>query len=523
MPGGLAQWWQQIIAVGARLPEPKGQESWLLDCLYRNQHTEYGRKYLFSKMQSQQDYCSSVPVIAYEQAAKWIQRVADGEQDVLFSGRARAVELTGGSSGGRKIIPYSDHSIVDFRQVLLPWLMRLIVQNVTNGSAYWSIGPVSREQSHTAGGIPIGMEDGAYLGADVIELMGKVAAVPAWVAAARDIEHWQQLTLYYLLRRVDLELISVWSPTFFLSLLHGLQQQSTELSRLLRLGVKETPANPYLPADRQALRRFEKYLDNEDPRMLWPALKLVSCWADGSSAFYFKQLQDKLYYAQFQPKGLLATEAVVTVPDEDGRCLLAEGSGFFEFIADDSFYLSHQLELGQNYELVITTSGGLYRYRTGDCVKCEGYKENVKGNTPVLRFMGRLGLVSDMVGEKLTEDFVTACLEGISGFRVLVPAPVETPGYVLVVDVAHDPMSDNICERLDQRLKNNPQYAYARSIGQLNKVTLLKARQPLQQYLNRLSTVEGRSLGDIKLHALLTDADWLQTFKVVGAGEETGV
>ena len=57
--------------------------------------------------------------------------------------------------------------------------------------------------------------------------------------------------------------------------------------------------------------------------------------------------------------------------------------------------LSHQLEIGQEYELVITNQAGLVRYRIGDVVKLERFENT----TPVVSFQYRLGQLLN-VGEK---------------------------------------------------------------------------------------------------------------------------
>ena len=85
-----------------------------------------------------------------------------------------------------------------------------------------------------------------------------------------------------------------------------------------------------------------------------------------------------------QPKGLLATEAIVTLPF---RCLtpLAVRSHFFEFLRDGRPYLAHQLVPGEVYSVVVTTGGGLYRYRLEDKVQVNGFVER----TPSLAFLGK--------------------------------------------------------------------------------------------------------------------------------------
>src|SRR6185312_14987455 len=173
----------------------------------------------------------------------------------------------------------------------------------------------------------------------------------------------------------------------------------------------------------------------------------------------------------------LSTEGIVTVPDEDGHPLLVSSSGFYEFRdRDGHVWGAHQLVVGERYEVIMTTSGGLYRYRTLDCVEYEG---QVRGR-PILRFAGRLGLVCDMVGEKLSDEFVETCMTDIRGFRMLIPSKNPTPSYVLVIDKADAQPAELLRSSVEERLSTNPQYAYARRIGQLNPLSVCQVSSPLE-------------------------------------------
>jgi len=163
--------------------------------------------------------------------------------------------------------------------------------------------------------------------------------------------------------------------------------------------------------------------DLDDPVKLWPRLKVVSCWASAASKPFAAELAARLPHATLQPKGLLSTECVVTTP------LGITPHGHFEF--------------GDDGEVIATTASGLYRYRTGDLLR-DG------------EFIGRKGIVSDLVGEKLTEPFVATCLENVRGY--LFP---EGRGYVVAAETAVD------LDDVERKLCANPQYAYARKLGQL--------------------------------------------------------
>lgn len=503
--------WDALAELGDRIrcsgALQSRQEAWLRNCLLRNQSASYLKDFGINDQTSAEAFRQKIPLTSYDNLLPFIERIGRGEENVLFTDQAVAFERTGGSSGGSKLIPYSAHSLADFRTAILPWLSDAINGHaIKSGCAYWSISPATRPMEATSGGIPVGLPDGAYLGNEALPTFVELSAVPPWVGSLQSVAEWNMATLYSLLRRNDLALISVWSPTFFLLLLDTLGREHVKLADLLRLGGKI--AGHELPPDAATLNRLEQYVSNPDTRILWPDLKLVSCWADASSRPYFNELQQRFPHAVFQGKGLLATEGVTTIPNLHGQPVLAADSGFFEFIGtQNTAYFSWELQPGQPYEVVMTTSGGLYRYRTGDIVLCEEYS----GDLPVLRFQGRQGLTSDMVGEKLTEQFVASCLEEIPGFRMLIPRAHGIPKYILILDQHNSCDPDSLGEKIEGRLSRNPQYAYARRLGQLEPLAVLSVRRPLELFVQRM-TRNGARLGDIKIPSLRPETDWLDTF-----------
>lgn len=504
--------WQHLQMLGKQVWQ-KGsareqQAHWLSECLNRNRETEYGRHCGFDTVHTIEAFRAQVPVVDYQDLVPWIERAANGEADILFAGVPVTFECTGGSTGGSKRIPYSTSSLADFRVAILPWLSDVIdTYGFGEGCAYWAISPAVRGSKQTAGGIPIGLPDAAYLGNDAIEAFIGTLALPERVGAITNFNDWQLVTLYWLIRREDIELISVWSPTYLLSLITTLKQRAAEIEAIFLDGIEISGLE--LPSHLPAYRRLQEYLESHDTKRLWPKLKLVSCWADASSRPFFDELRMQIPHADFQPKGLMSTEGVVTVPDKEGRPVLATRSGFYEFIDDgDAIWLAHELKHGECYEVVMTTSGGLYRYRTGDRVICEGYA----GELPILRFSGRRGVVSDLVGEKLTDDFIAKCLKNIPGFRMLVPSVDGTPKYILVLDDCSDIAAEPLILSLEAALSKNPQYAYARRLGQLAPVEVRYISDPLKTFIAH-NVDRGTSIGDVKMPSLCPDLNILETFR----------
>jgi hypothetical protein len=448
---------------------------WLETMLARNAWTAYLRAY--GSPRTMDEFRERVPVVCYEELTPWLDHMRSGEtrlrmparrkrsdcdersgRDVLFAGYPIAFERTGGSTGAAKLIPYSADGLLDFQRCVVPWLQTVVNTHGITGRAYFSISPATR-QPEQIGGIPVGLPDGAYLGDIAGAVLAEMTAVPFGVAAIDDVALWRSETMRHLSAAHDLELISVWSPTFLLSLLDQV----------------------------------------DNPHLLWPRLKVVSCWASAASKPFADALAARLPQAHLQPKGLLSTETVVTVPDRDDRPVLTE-HGLFEFERDGRLYLHDELTESSLYEVIATTASGLYRYRTGDLVRYEGRSSS---GLPILEFAGRGNAVSDLVGEKLTEPFVAACLEDVPGFRLLVPAS-DSNGYVLLAEADATVSIDDV----ERRLCGNPQYAYARRLGQLAALRLMPVSRLYDRYA-RIQAEQGVRLGDVKPAALRNELSWI--------------
>lgn len=443
------------------LPAEENLPTWLSQLLSRNADTAYLRT--FGCLRTLQDFRDRVPTCDYDDVLPYLERVQAGERDVLFAGPPIAYERTGGSSGGAKLIPYSREGLFDFQACIVPWLARTVKRYAITGQAYFSISPATR-QAENIGPVPVGLSDADYLGERAGRALAAMTAVPLEVGAISDLRRWREATIAHLKAARNLELISVWSPTFLLRLLE----------------------------------------DIPDVKALWPRLKVISCWASGPARRYADQLGRLLPQAEIQPKGLLSTEAIITVPDVDAKPVLV-GRGFVEFALGDRLLLEDELSLGAEYEVVVTTASGLYRYRTGDRVRFDG--RNGSGR-PILEFVGRDALTCDLVGEKLTENFVARCMDSIPGFAMLVP-DLSNPGYVLVCEQAPTPVQIGSFEG---RLHANPQYDYARKLGQLAPLRVL-VHPSAFAVVERVMLAKGTRLGDIKPITLRKDAHWLPLFE----------
>ena len=495
----------------AELQHPETVQLQLLKTILTdNKNTVVGQKYNFSNIENYQQFSTAIPIQTYEDLSPYIQRMVEGETNVLSAEPVIAFEMTGGSTKGSKLIPYTEAGLTAIQRAILPWLGDLLKSRpgIKKGRTYWAISPVSRPPKKTAGGVKIGMSsDAVYFGEELVMSIGQLLAIPPEFALISDIDEWRYLTALFLLATEDLTLISVWSPTFLLELIEEMKNKSDRLLQDIATGKDNLPQNPA----RAKLLETALSKTTIDSQKIWQNLDTISCWQDAAAKAFIPQLQETFPHVWLEGKGLISTEAVVSLPMSGcSYPVLAINSGFYEFIdSENRPHLCHELNEGEVYRIVVTTAAGLYRYDLGDRVKVRGWK----GGTPLLEFMGRSGMVSDLCGEKLTEEFVLDKLANIRGFRMLAPSIEGKPHYALFLDAKEYGENDAviISQELDKSLEANPQYQYARKLKQLGEIKAYLVKNPMKLYLN-YAVSRGQRLGDIKPPVLSRETGWESRF-----------
>ena len=518
------------------------QSQLLRSIVAQNKDTWFGKSHNFSSIWDVGDFQKAVPLTTYEDYVEPIQRIAQGDASVLTFEPIELLEPTSGTTSGEKLIPYTATLRNSFQRAIKTWIWDLFSKRpfARRGFAYWSVSPLAGTRRTTESGIPIGFDDDAsYLGTYERWFLSRSLAVPPEVALSKSVRTAQYSTLFFLLRCPQLSLISVWSPTFLQELIDYLRSNWPQITQDVRQGaisseqaeqLPDSLAGPFEPQPKRA-EQIEAIMNCSDPdsdwvRRIWPELAMVSCWTDGPSSSYAVKLQQSLPGIEIQPKGLLATEAFVSIPlvGYPGS-RLAIRSHFFEFqhvdasgaIASNNTLLAHQLQEGEQYRVAVTTSGGLYRYQLMDQVEVVGFYKQV----PLLRFLGKCNATTDLVGEKLSAAHVQAVLS--SAFQEYLVSPTycqlvaqkeDRPYYLLRIvapSIVEDTQTQQaLCRFIDAKLSSNPGYRYARDLNQLSLLQIDVLDQAEANILHQEQTLElvqsGTRLGDIKPTILYSSA-----------------
>lgn len=444
--------------------------------------TEYGRCFGLRSDDDVDEFRAKFPLVKYGELQSWIERTRDGEANVMVPGKVRQFEPTSGSGGGVKLIPYNEALLKSFRSLFAIWASDLLrhMLRPRSGRFFISVSPRLPAQNKAR-------HDADYLTGGLRLLVAPFLVTPGLTRTDADPAGFRDELALTLLRCSNLEVISVWSPTYLLVLLEHIAVRRTELAARL-------------PSDRRVLLETERI----DWARIWPRLQLVSCWTAAAARLPSLELARSLPQARLQGKGLLATEAPITVPlVQAGGCVPLTDEVFIELESESgSLCLLHEAQPDRDYAVIVSTPGGLMRYRLGDRVRVTGRWLD----TPLLEFAGRVDAVCDLVGEKLDESQVAAALYALmpaTAYAVLVPSAGTTPAcYQLITDAR---VAD-LGPRLDAALCKGHRYREARALGQLAapQVLMLPAACRI---VHDFLIADGLAAGDVKDSALLHSLD----------------
>jgi hypothetical protein len=482
-------------------------------------------------------YRDQVPIATYDDLEPLVRRVARGEPGVMTQETVRRLAPSSGSTAAAKLLPSTIGLQREFSRAIDAWVVDLFRSRpgLAGGPAYWSITPALSADTLASARlgsdhvVPVGFDDdSAYLGAARRALIRAVVAVPDDIRFVTDAEAFHYVTLLFLIRARALRLISVWHPSFFSRLLDGLPAWRDRLITDVERGSLTPPGSISSDVRGRLLRRLApdprraaalRELDDLRPEKLWPDLGLVSCWGDGPAQSYAQKLTHELKGVAVQPKGLIATEAIGSIPF-GGLHPIAIRSHFFEFLDPaGQALLAHELERDVDYSVVVTTGGGLYRYRLGDNVRVNGWIDA----TPSLRFVGRADRVSDRFGEKLSDGFVAGVLarlfEGWAAPRFAMLAPEASGGatsYTLLVEPPEPDgaLPPGLATSLERELRRNPHYSWCVDLGQLRPARVVSVGPGADRAYVDACVAKGQRLGDVKPVSLHRESGWEGVLRV---------
>jgi len=525
---------------------PREWQEHLLQRIVRAQaQTGFGRDHHFGSIRTTADFQRNVPIAPYEYVEPYIDRVRRGDfQALLCDPVVHMFALTSGTTATRKFIPVTSQYLTDYKRGWNLWGLKAYTDHPTT-----KLRPIVQMSSdwqefRTEAGIPCGSVSGltATMQKRVIRWL---YCVPACVGCLKD-----AAAKYYVAMRLsigrDVGLIVAANPSSLVNLARAGDDNKEHLIRDLHDGTLSKHVD--VPAEiRNALarkigkRRPGRARELEEivrrtgslfPRDYWPNKCVIGNWTGGSVGLYVQHFPRYYGAAIVRDIGLLASEGRMTIPIEDGTSsgVLDITTHYFEFMPEAEAgkpnpiaLAAHEVQEGQNYYLLPTTSYGLYRYHISDLVRVTGFHNR----TPLVEFLSKGAHFANLTGEKLSEYHVIGAMKDLlGGFNLTLSAysvaPCwndEKPYYGLFVERADLPSSEEgirLAEGLDRRLKEvNIEYASKRDSLRLGPIRLqLLGEHAWQRWDRERLQRTGGTLEQYKHPCLIPDPKFRETIAV---------
>jgi len=468
------------------------QQAILQYLLKNGSRTVFGKEHNFQQLKTYEDFRNGVPIRDYEAFIPWIDRIKNGEPNVLWKGRPIYFAKTSGTTSGVKYIPISKESIPNHiagaRDALLCYMAESGNTAFADGKMIFLSGSPELER---VGGVPTGRLSG------IVNHF-----IPRYLRG-------NQLPSY------ETNCIDDWETK-----LEKIVQETMNENMTLISGIP-----PWM-------QMYFDWLIQRNPgkkiKDIFPRLQVI---VHGGVNFepYRARLADSLGGQVDMIETFPASEGFFAFQDRiggEGLLLNTNAGIFYEFIPAAEIHNENptrlslaDVKVGENYALIVSTNAGLWGYNIGDTVRflsTDPYRLVVTGR--VKHFISAFG--EHVIGEEVEYAIMNAAREHdvqvteftiapriqVSGelpyhewFVEFGTMPADMAAFATTVNnhlrakniYYEDLMSGSILQPLKIRvMKKNTFIEYMRSIGKLggqNKVPRLgndrKIADALQQWV----------------------------------------
>ncbi|XP_047943158.1 jasmonoyl--L-amino acid synthetase JAR6-like [Salvia hispanica] len=442
------------------------QRETLKKILEQNGATEYLSQWGLNGRTDPDTYKACVPVVTHADIEPYIRRIADAgilhNSSIITAKPIPAMSLSSGTTQGKpKYLPFNDDLVENTVQVYkTSFAFRNREYPIDNGKALQFI--YSSKQFTTKGGLRAGTATTHLFSSpdfkQTLRATQRPCCSPDEVIFGGNYHHSLYCHLLCgLLYRDHIQLIS---STFAHSIVHAFRtfehiwphlvadiRRGSLSSRITSAPIQSAMAKLLLKPDPNLADAIhQKCLTLSNWYGLIPALfpnaKYIYGIMTGSMEPYINKLR---HYAGEIPlvsadygasEGWIGVNVNPKSPPEEATFAVVPNVGYFEFIPLDSGGEAvglTEVEIGKEYEVVTTSFAGLYRYKLGDVVRVEGFRNG----TPEVRFVCRRNVVLSINLDKNTERDLQVSVEAAA--KVAAAEKVEVVDYTSCVEASAEP------------------------------------------------------------------------------------
>ncbi len=525
----------------------KGTQERVLEGILRGaSHSKVGMDHGFEEIASVEDFRREMKISDYVDIEDMVETIAEtGAEDLLYDGPTIFFTSTSGTTGKNKLIPESargqdaKNMVVKVRHQFMGRMFEAAVRGsdkfpamcMSKGVDPREIGRDIMEVAHffpmasciansyTKAGIEVGFASGRTV--DSYASVKGMAYPPA-IMGLKNNESAMYLSMLFALRYDDVFTIAGNNASRMLSRIQIAQERAEQIIHDLRTGTID-PSVDLTPEERRVLeaemrphperadelqRLLDKGRDEFIPKNYWPYLLAAEFWLSGSVGVNVDRIRPLLGDITYFDVGYGASEAKFNIPMEAGVGYgpLATFGAFYEFIpvGSDEILTADQLEDGGEYEIIVTTYSGLYRYNMHDVVKVRGFT----GNTPNIEFLNKSREILNISQEKVPAPaLLSAVSEHLASKGAVVRQAQVWPDeadrrYQLFIELELGQMSCT-SDELDAFVCGAfPMYGRNRNFGAIQGMRVFMMRAGWQSSLYKLREANGAPASQIKLEAL---------------------
>ncbi|MCD5390211.1 MAG: GH3 auxin-responsive promoter family protein [Candidatus Pacebacteria bacterium] len=339
------------------------QEFILFDLLNTAKYTKFGKEFNFEEISDYEDFKKNVPISNYEEIYPYIQKMLDGEHDILWPGFTSFFSRSSGTTNDvSKYIPVSHDALYKNIYVAGKDIYTIFFDNYPDSDIFKNNGSVLS----LGGSLSPVNEKGIRVG-DVSAVM--MSQLPKWAAKYR------QPTL-------DIALMSEWK---------------SKIPAILD-DVKGKNITHILGVPTWFISLFEEAKKQNKTNTLQDIFPNIELFFHGAVAFEpYRQIFENLFPQKNMKymEAYNASEGFFAIqddPEKNGEMLLLTDHGiFYEFIKMDEYGMKNQttinlsnISIGVDYAMIISTNAGLWRYDIGDTIQftsVDPYRIKISGRT----------------------------------------------------------------------------------------------------------------------------------------------
>lgn len=511
------------------------QTKFLLDWINENRGTEFGKRYGFAQINSVRDYQKNVPLSVYEDYAHNIERIIDGEKNILTERDAVYFCISSGTVGDEKYIPLTEYDLEAHYSFMYGAVFGQIKEHYRCRDETEIFGKIFQIGEFAKTYMPDGRMNGIRSGSvyQWLDRNGGFDAsdycVPKEILFPDTLEDQLYTKVRFALAERGLTAIH----GVFINRVAGVIEYilrnwelllndmeygtiSVDIPEKQRKYITENlPPDPERARELRNIPREE--LHKGIIKKIWENIKYILA-IGGDSFFYYTEKM--LGYADGVPVHYFvyaASEGVFGLAERVGlsdRYMLLPESVFFEFIPiaeenNNAPLLIGDVKIGEKYELVVTNRSGLYRYRLGDVVKIIGLHEKA----PIVKFCYRRDQVINIAGEKSNQQqfdmaikrFMELTRTEVRGYCVCGDFSGIAPGYLFYMECTENPPNANAV--FDECMcAANPEYKSCLNMREISPLRIEFLREgSFSRYEQRLAET-GKSMAQSKMpHFLNTE------------------